>query len=84
MEPLLLTGFYSFFLIGMIIFTILILVGRSSHCDGLKDTGTIKIKECCKGTWESFGSSVPLTIFIFTIVAIITLVIAIYIDKFFK
>ncbi len=79
--PLIYTGIYSAFLIGLIILAILIIVGRS-WCDGKSTEIKIKKRDCCKGTWENVGSSVPLTIFIFTIVAIITLTPFLYFGKF--
>jgi hypothetical protein len=83
--PLIYTGIYSGVLVGLIVLAILIIVGRGwcgspndnkaiPDCDATKTTGTppgcISRRDCCKGTWEKFYSSVPLTIFIFTIVAL--------------
>ena len=95
--PLIYTGIYSGVLVGLIVLAILIIVGRGwcgspndnkaiPDCDATKTTGTppgcISRRDCCKGTWENFGSSVPLTIFIFTIVALVFAFIFVYFGKY--
>jgi hypothetical protein len=80
LTPLQYTGIYASALVGLITFAILIIVGRG-WCDGKSDTIKIKKKDCCKGTWENFNSSVPLTIFIFTFIALILAAVFVYLGK---
>ena len=92
-SPLVYTGIYSFILVILIVVAIAIIVGSGSRCDdkpnptctasnGTLPPGCVSQKDCCKGTWEKFYSSVPLTISIFTIVALVFAFIFVYFGKY--
>ncbi len=94
-SPLVYTGIYSFILVILIVVAIAI-IGSGSRCGDNSNpnctlkpgettpSGCISQKDCCKGTWEKFYSSVPLTISIFTIVALVVAFVFVYLGRNFQ
>ena len=54
-----------------VIFSAIIVISNSNTCSGKSADKMIDRKTCCEGTWKNFGSSVPLTIFVASIVIIV-------------
>lgn len=64
-NPMLYAGLFSSCVAGLLGLTIVI-IAYTKRCDNVQ--GQITKRECCKQTWERFSSSVPLTIFIVSLV----------------
>ena len=54
-----------------VIFSAIVVISNSNTCSGKSADKMIDRKTCCEGTWKNFGSSVPLTIFVASIVIIV-------------
>lgn len=67
-NPMLYAGLFSSCVAGLLGITIVI-IAYAKSCNNV--TGQITKRECCKQTWERFSSSVPLTIFIVSLVIFI-------------
>ncbi len=70
-------GIYASILVA-IVFIAIIVISYITPCDSLNDTTTTTAYECCKDTWEGFTASVPLTVFITSLVIIFITSIFIY------
>lgn len=64
-NPMIYTGLFSSAIVGLL-GTILLIISYSKKCNNI--TGKITKRECCKQTWERFSSSVPITIFITSLI----------------
>ncbi len=77
-NPLIYVGTYAAVLIALLVTTIII-IAYIKPCGNV--TGQITKRECCKRTWERFNSSVPLTVFIVSMVILILALIFIYFGR---
>jgi hypothetical protein len=77
-NPLIYVGTYSAILIALLVITIVI-IAYVKPCGNV--TGEITKRECCKKTWERFDSSVPLTVFIVSIVTLVLALIFVYFGR---
>lgn len=77
-NPMLYAGLFSSTVAGLLGLTIVI-IAYTKRCDG--QTGEITKRECCKKTWEDFTGSVPLTIFIVSLVIFFLALLFIYFGR---
>ena len=68
-------------IIVAVIFSAIVVISNSNTCKDLSTTDKMTRRECCEGTWKNFGSSVPLTVFVASIVIIVMSSVMVYASR---
>lgn len=78
--PIVWAGIFTGVIVA-VIFSAITVISNSNTCAGKSADTMIDRKTCCEGTWKNFGSSVPLTVFIASIVIIVMCIIMVFLSR---